>query len=281
MTEPCASPVYAATCLPGVRHPLHILLAEDNPTNRDLCLHLLAELGWEADTVANGRDALQTISAAQPPYDLVLMDVRMPEMDGYETSLRLINRFPDPASRPRIIAVTANALLGDRARCLAAGMDDYLSKPLRSRDLETAIFRTVIGEEPPTSAPPQADAASPPAPSSKALVDFSQFDVIVPGPDSPCVALFHEYLQQVPDAIAAIRDAAAQNDADAVASKAHQFKGSSATFGLIRFSDLMRITEKDARAGVALDTMSTEEWANTALSLFTESCSLIRSSRGI
>ena len=121
------------------RHPLRILLAEDNVVNQKLALRLLLGMGYRADVAANGLEAIDSI--ARQPYDVVLMDVQMPEMDGLEAS-RQINRRWGKAERPRIVAMTANAMQGDRELCLAAGMDDYLTKPIRVNDLVAALYRT-------------------------------------------------------------------------------------------------------------------------------------------
>jgi CheY-like chemotaxis protein len=94
-------------------------------------------MGYRADVAGNGIEAIECIE--RQPYDVVLMDVQMPEMDGLEASRRIVARWPDIAQRPRIVAMTANAMAGDREECLAAGMDDYVTKPIRVDALVAAL----------------------------------------------------------------------------------------------------------------------------------------------
>ncbi len=118
------------------RLPLRILVAEDNKVNQQLALQLLARMGYRADVVANGIEAIASLR--RQDYDVVLMDVHMPEMDGLTTT-RCICEEWSPASRPKIIAMTANAMQGDREKCLSAGMDNYISKPIRVQELVQAL----------------------------------------------------------------------------------------------------------------------------------------------
>ena len=121
------------------RRPLRILLAEDDPVNQHVTLALLAHLGYRADFAFNGQEVLHAL--ASQSYDVVLMDIQMPEIDGLETTRRIRQL---PASRqPRVLALTAHAMSGDRERCLAAGMDGFLSKPLKLAHLEAALAATV------------------------------------------------------------------------------------------------------------------------------------------
>ncbi|MDM4767756.1 GAF domain-containing protein [Pelomonas sp. SE-A7] len=123
----------------AARHPLRILLAEDNAVNQKLALRLLSQMGYRADVAGNGLEALECLQ--RQAYDLVLMDVQMPEMDGLEASRRINQRWTNGA-RPRIVAMTANAMQGDREECLAAGMDDYITKPIRVDALVGALEQT-------------------------------------------------------------------------------------------------------------------------------------------
>jgi two-component system sensor histidine kinase/response regulator len=130
--------------LAPVHGPLRILLAEDDPVNQKLLLLQLRKLGYGADTAVNG---LEVVSASeQTPYDIILMDCQMPEMGGYEASGKIRERElmlnGHLKSHTHIVALTADAMDGDREKCLAAGMDDYLSKPIRLDGLSAALARS-------------------------------------------------------------------------------------------------------------------------------------------
>ena len=118
------------------RHPLRILLAEDNVVNQKLAMRLLQQMGYRADLASNGIEAVESVK--RQTYDVVLMDIQMPEMDGLEAS-REIHRSARDGMRPRIVAMTANAMQGDREQCIAAGMDDYITKPIRVEALVEAL----------------------------------------------------------------------------------------------------------------------------------------------
>jgi GAF domain-containing protein/DNA-binding response OmpR family regulator len=120
----------------AARHPLRILLAEDNVVNQKLALRMLQLMGYRADLAGNGLEAIESVE--RQDYDVVLMDVQMPEMDGLEATRRICARR-GPEERPRIVAMTANAMQGDRDMCIAAGMDDYLTKPIRVERLVEAL----------------------------------------------------------------------------------------------------------------------------------------------
>jgi len=120
------------------RLPLRILIADDNRVNQKVGSRFLEKLGYRADVVGNGLEVLQALE--RQPYDIVFLDVQMPEMDGYEAARQLRLRWTG-ADRPRIIAMTGNAMQGDRENCLQAGMDDYIAKPVRAEDLRAALER--------------------------------------------------------------------------------------------------------------------------------------------
>jgi CheY-like chemotaxis protein len=120
----------------GVRLPLRILVAEDNVVNQKLAIRMLDRMGYRPDTVANGIEAVDVLKNGN--YDVILMDVQMPEMDGLEATRVIRREFPSE-SQPYIIAMTANAMQGDREECLAAGMDDYVSKPIDVKELHRVL----------------------------------------------------------------------------------------------------------------------------------------------
>ncbi|MBL9190167.1 MAG: PAS domain S-box protein [Opitutaceae bacterium] len=119
-----------------------VLLAEDNVVNQKVAHAMLARLQVRADIAANGKEAIEAL--VRQPYDIVFMDVQMPVMDGLEATRRIVERWPESASRPWIIAVTANAMVGDRETCLGAGMDDYITKPLKASELAAALERARV-----------------------------------------------------------------------------------------------------------------------------------------
>jgi CheY-like chemotaxis protein len=123
------------------RLPLRILLAEDNVVNQKLALRFLERMGYRADVAANGREVLAALERQR--YDVVLMDVQMPEMDGLEATREIHKRW-SAGGRPRIIAMTANAMQGDREMFLESGMDDYVSKPIRIEELVSALARSKV-----------------------------------------------------------------------------------------------------------------------------------------
>jgi CheY-like chemotaxis protein len=124
---------------------IHALIAEDNAVNQRVAVHMLAKLGLRADVAANGREAVELFEML--PYDLILMDCQMPEMDGYEASREIRRREP-AGHHTVIIAMTAEAMAGTREHCLAAGMDDYIAKPVRLGDLSALVNKCLQAKAP-------------------------------------------------------------------------------------------------------------------------------------
>jgi PAS domain S-box-containing protein len=219
------------------RSPLRILLAEDNAVNQRVALLLLEKLGYRADVAADGREALQALE--RQPYDVVLMDVQMPEMDGLEATRRILERWPEP-DRPRIVAMTAGATEADREACLAAGMNDYVSKPIRQEELAAALAR---------SAPVSGGRAVEDA--EGALIDPDELDQLrrtVGGQDA-LEEVMTTFLHDTDRILAELRSDAAAGRAAEVRRHAHSLKSTAASFGASALSDLCRRLEELGQAG--------------------------------
>jgi len=220
------------------RPPLRILLAEDNDVNRKLALALLARMGYEADVAHDGLEALDALRG--DAYDVVLMDVEMPELDGLETTRRIRSELP-PERQPRIVAMTANAMQGDREQCLAVGMDDYVSKPVRAEALAAALAATAPTPEPP--APVVADGGD--ALDSSALEGLRASV----GDDAFVRELLAAFLDEGPQLLATLRDAVQAGDTDAVRRAAHTLKSHAMTFGATPLEHAARELEARAAEG--------------------------------
>jgi signal transduction histidine kinase/DNA-binding response OmpR family regulator len=144
-TAPTRRSSYAIDTTVAAQRPLRILLAEDNAVNQKVAVRLLERMGYRPDVASNGLEALEAVHRQR--YDVVLMDVQMPEMDGLEAARRITSEF-DSRERPRLVALTANVLKGDQQACQAAGMDDYLAKPLDLVHLRDALLRCVSQSNP-------------------------------------------------------------------------------------------------------------------------------------
>jgi CheY-like chemotaxis protein/HPt (histidine-containing phosphotransfer) domain-containing protein len=225
-----AAAAHATIERPALRANARILVAEDNAVNQKLAVRQLEKLGLKADTVANGIEAVEALSRVA--YDVVLMDCQMPEMDGY-TASREIRGLEAGRRRTPIIALTANALEGDRERCLAAGMDDYVTKPVSEADLARVLARYI-----------PADEASP---LDEEVVSRLQ---ALSSDDSDFLGeLASLYLGDAPARLAAMREAVASGDAETFASAAHALKSSSGNVGATRMRDLASSLETIGKSG--------------------------------
>jgi two-component system, sensor histidine kinase and response regulator len=217
------------------RTDVRILVAEDNPVNQKLAIRQLKKLGLDADPVSNGVEALEALERI--PYDLVLMDCQMPEMDGFEATRRIRASEGRQRHTP-VVALTANALQGDRERCLDAGMDDYLAKPVSESDLARALERWLPGTE--------------------TKLDFSE--AVEPttiaylrqlgGTDENFVRdLIALYVDDGGQRIAAIRAALAANDPSELAQAAHALKSSAGNMGAMTVRAIAEVIEQIGRKG--------------------------------
>ena len=227
--KPAAKPVNA-----------RVLVVEDNVFNQKVAAEMLRKLGCRVDVAANGREAVDMVQTF--PYDLVFMDCQMPEMDGYEATAEIRRRDMDAKHIP-IIAMTANAMQGDRERCLEAGMDDYVSKPVRMEYLTEILSQFLSPGSPPEDSP---------------AIDHSVFDSLwnILGEDASKLTL--SYLDETATLVADMRQALDQDDWDGVDKAAHTLKGSSVTIGAKGLADMCQQLQ-------ALCTSETSEQAGEKL----------------
>ena len=255
-----ASPVSSAkmAALPNVpvlgaaetaAHKIRVLLAEDNVVNQRVALGQLRKLGWMADAVANGREAVEALRRI--PYDIVLMDCQMPEMDGYETTRRIRKREREESaplgSRVHIIAMTANALQGDREKCLAAGMDDYISKPVRAAELKLALEQwrlNRLGES--TASLAEAERLTP---NSVQHIDLDRLRDAGNHDPQQIRDLIDLYLSEAETDLLALTPAIEADSHAQVARLAHRLFGASVTCGMVPLAAALRNLERTAHEG--------------------------------
>jgi signal transduction histidine kinase/DNA-binding response OmpR family regulator len=231
--------------------PLRILVAEDNAVNQKVALRLLDRLGYQADMAANGHEALDRLDRAS--YDVILMDVQMPGMDGLEASRAICARWP-ARQRPRIIAMTAEAMEGDRERCLAAGMDDYIVKPVRLDELARALSRCrPLTTERMAARPSGADGTTPRDALDRRVLDQLREDL---GDPAALREVISTFLERSPSMLIALREAAARGDVATVSAGAHAMKGTSATLGALALSQQCAELERLARVGSMSDVVA-------------------------
>lgn len=244
----------------GERLPLHILLAEDNTVNQRLALRLLGRMGYRADVAGNGLEVLEALH--RQSYDVILMDVQMPEMDGLEATRAIHTDLP-AKQRPRIIAMTANAMQGDREECLAAGMDDYLTKPIQVKALQEALERAGLEvkrrtasqpllEKPSREAMPvpqngkqQAEAS--PALDPAVLAELRQFQA--EGEPDLVQELAEAFQFETPSLLEALHVAVREQQAEALRRAAHNLKGSSNNLGARSMATLSSELESLGKQG--------------------------------
>jgi signal transduction histidine kinase/CheY-like chemotaxis protein len=219
-------------------HPLRILLAEDHLVNQKMALLILQRMGYRADVANNGLEALAALRCQI--YDVVLMDIQMPEMDGL-TATRLICQEWAAPYRPRIIAMTANAMQGDRQMCLNAGMDDYIAKPVQIQALVEALSKC--------QALPQSEVPQSIAPIVLDLRILQEMiQVAGMNPSEVMGELIECYIEETPKLLRLMQDALVQADADTLRRAAHTLRSSSATLGALGFAELCQALEDSAIA---------------------------------
>lgn len=232
----------------GDEHPLRILLAEDNVVNQKVALAILNRLGYRADIAANGFEVLEALE--RQAYDVVLMDVQMPEMDGVAATHQIRQRWTQ-AKQPRVIAMTANALNGDREKYLEAGMDDYISKPVHIDELITALTKdrapSPAEQEPGISSPVLLETAGPPAIDPTILDEFGE----MMGEEGPemILELIDIFLADSPGLLTRLQIGSHQMDGHEVRQAAHSLKSSSASVGALELSKMCQVLETMGRSG--------------------------------
>jgi CheY-like chemotaxis protein/HPt (histidine-containing phosphotransfer) domain-containing protein len=228
------------------RLPLRLLLAEDNSINQRVGLLLLEKLGYTADVAGNGVEALEALR--RQPYDLILMDIQMPVLDGLEATRRIRAEFP-AERQPRVVALTANVLREQREACAAAGMDDFVQKPVSLGDLRAALARCG-GLEP---AGAERSAVPPPDPGSSPLdpARLASLRRLGASTGKPLLrTLVDTYLAETPRRLERLREAVARADAADLTFMAHSLKGISAQIGVVRVAGISAELE---RMGNGLD----------------------------
>lgn len=223
-----------------------VLVVEDNVVNQKVVTKMLEREGCRVDVVANGREAVEAV--ARLPYALVFMDCQMPEMDGFDTTREIRRREARGVKRTPIIAITANVLHGDRERCLAAGMDDYVAKPVRREDLAAVLARwqpdgAGSADERTTVRPEKGDNGAAIV-NPMVLAELRQLDET----GELLVTLIRHFLDETPQLLAAMQSALSQADATALAEAAHALKGSSGNLGAHRLQRLCGELQRLGRA---------------------------------
>jgi two-component system, sensor histidine kinase and response regulator len=220
------------------RPPLRILLAEDNVTNQKLAVAILEKQGHTIKVVADGKQAIEAYE--RELFDVVLMDMQMPEVDGLEATSAIRSLEKSSGRHTPIIALTANAMIGDRERCLNSGMDEYLSKPLRADDLFATIERLVVPQALTTTTPQGQDISGS---ASNAIFDYNT-SVQQVGDDPELLSqLVAVFLEQLPLLLPPLETAVATNDAKAIRQAAHALCSSVSVIAAPRAKDIARKLE--------------------------------------
>jgi CheY-like chemotaxis protein len=256
-----AAAAAAASAATGqlAKSKMRILLAEDNSINQKVALGQLQRLGCSADVVGTGTAVLKALE--NKSYDVILMDCQMPELDGYETTRRIRQREKEYSLSPvHIIAMTAHAMKGDREKCLKAGMDNYVSKPIRTDDLGRALEKCALVEPGTKESPPAAETIEKTELASSAtefgegesgepLVDTDWLFEAVGGVESEAQALAGCYLEQASQMLQRLSLAIGSLSLSEIEQVAHKLAGASASCGITALVGILRQLEQSAREG--------------------------------
>jgi len=240
----------------GKKYPLRILLAEDNVNNQKLALMVLDRLGYRADVAGNGIEVLDALK--RQSYNVVLMDIQMPDMDGLEATRKIREQWPDQ-TKPWIVAMTANAMQGDREMCLTAGMNDYVTKPIRLEHVveslkiswdslrgETTVMAERTTSESTDSAETSALPETPDAPVNRVLDAgaIKRLEQLAGGDNRFLIDFIDTFLEAAPKMIGDLKQSLDDGDANNLRLVAHTLKSNSAALGASRLSELCKELEE-------------------------------------
>ena len=221
---------------------LRILVADDNHINQKVTVSLLKNMGHRADVVGNGKEAVEAFKLV--PYDVVLMDMQMPEMDGFEASLQIGMLEEKKGRHTPIIAVTAHAMNRDREKCLASGMDDYITKPINPQELRAVIERRTTGTKPIPSTDP-----APESPLSADVLDFDEALAQVEGDRDLLCQIAQLFLEQYPKLLEETHQAFSRSDCQSLSSAVHTLASSVGQLGAQRAHAAAKKLEQVGRQG--------------------------------
>jgi CheY-like chemotaxis protein len=236
-----SAPLLTRHTLRQTRRRLHVLLAEDNAINRELVVRLLSNRGHSVVVASNGKQAVSALETQS--FDVVLMDVQMPEMDGFEATAAIRQKDKAMGTHVPIIALTAHAMKGDRERCLAGGMDGYVSKPVQAEELIKAV-EGLVGNSPATGKASD---------HTNEVLDRELALARVDGDEGLLADLAKLFCEECPKLLFAVEDAVARRDTAALKRAAHSLKGSMSTFAAREATEAALRLEELASAGELVD----------------------------
>ncbi|MBF0409151.1 MAG: response regulator [Candidatus Riflebacteria bacterium] len=248
------------------KHKARILVAEDNPTNQKVALGILEKLGFRADAVANGIEAIRALSTI--PYDLVFMDLQMPDMDGIEaTSLIRQKNSPVINHEVPVIAMTAHALKGNREECLEVGMNDYISKPVSPNEIMNAIKKYLFLEQ---EEFPEKESLKDKQISDLLIFDKNTLFERLGEDNQLCSQVINVFISDAPKQIASILDAIEQNNLEQVLLRSHTLKGASANVCAVSLNNLISKIEAAAKSDDIFEVRALSARLDDEIKQFTE-----------